>query len=604
MKETLSHYERNAAREAGRYESISALTIETVLERWIPRGARVLELGCGSGRDARRMAARGVRVTATDGSEEMLRIARNLAKDIEGIRFQKLPLPPRTPEGDVLRTREKALAALGASAPFDALVAIGVLQHLDDAGLFDAALFIDAVLGDAGTIVLSIPENHATATAEDPRFYANRPAAHYSSLLSRFGFEEAYSERRESTGAPGKECTWVTLVFVRRAERLRAVSRLRGILEDEAKTATYKFALLRAVADVNIEAPGRARFLARNEWQPVAGIDADWVAIPFSLVVERWLDYFWELTAGTGPAPRQIQGSRPLGFGASLSRLQALYAGDRLHFRRDFYEGRLALPDADPAKVKAFFETVIDIAEALKKGPVYFTGSKSSDGKPFYTSHVQKGAWAPTPAGLARHFGELRLPVPLWNELNRSAPWFVNTVMLEWARLSVRFSQLAGEPATTAAVLARLLPPDAPDRDTVLAKAVYEGTGDLHCVWTDRPLTRSTLAVDHMIPWARTHCNDLWNLLPADRGANGKKSDRLPTLRLLDEARPRLFRAWRTLEDARSALFRAQAENTLLRTSLPKVGWEKPLFDAVLRTADDTARQFGAPRWDGLSAGR
>ena len=107
-----------------------------------------------------------------------------------------------------------------------------------------------------------------------------------------------------------------------------------------------------------------------------------------------------------------------------------------------------------------------------------------------------------------------------------------------------------------------------------------------------------------MIPWARTHCNDLWNLLPADRGANGKKSDRLPTLRLLDEARPRLFRAWRTLEDARSALFRAQAENTLLRTSLPKVGWEKPLFDAVMRTADDTARQFGAPRWDGLSAGR
>lgn len=95
MNETLSHYERNAAREAGRYESISALTIETVLERWIPRGARVLELGCGSGRDARRMAARGVRVTATDGSEEMLRIARNLAKDIEGIRFQKLPLRAR-----------------------------------------------------------------------------------------------------------------------------------------------------------------------------------------------------------------------------------------------------------------------------------------------------------------------------------------------------------------------------------------------------------------------------------------------------------------------------------------------------------------------------
>lgn len=603
MNETLSHYERNAAREAGRYESLTATSLEAVLERWIPRGARVLELGCGSGRDARRMAARGVRVTATDGSEEMLRIARDLAKETEGIRFQYLPLPPRNDSGTAPRTRTGALALLGEKESFDALVAIGVLQHLDDAGLFDAAVFIDAVLGDAGTVVLSIPENHATATPEDPRFYANRPAAHYSSLLSRFGFEEAYSERRESTGAPGKECTWVTLVFVRRAERLRAVSRLRGILEDESKTATYKFALLRAVADVNIEAPGRARFLARNEWQPTPMSEVDWVAIPFSLVVERWLDYFWALTAGEGPAPRQIQGSRPLGFGASLSRLQALYAGDLLHFRRDFYEGRLALPDADSEKVKAFQKTVSEIASALKKGPVHFTGSTSAEGKPFYTSRATNGAWAPTPAGLAEHFGELRLPVHLWNELNRSAPWFVNTVMLEWARLSVRFSQLAGEPATTAAVLERLLPPDNPERDTVLAKAVFEGTGNLRCVWTNRPLTRSTLAVDHMIPWARTHCNDLWNLLPADRTANGRKSDRLPTLRLLDEARPRLFRAWRTLEDAHSALFRAQAENTLLRTSLPKVGWETPLFDAVLRTADDTARQFGAARWDGVSTG-
>lgn len=397
MNETLSHYERNAAREAGRYESLTATSLDAVLERWIPRGARLLELGCGSGRDARRMAARGVRVTATDGSEEMLRIARDLAREVGGIRFQHLPLPPRNDSGAAPRTRTGALALLGEKASFDALVAIGVLQHLDDAGLFDAALFIDAVLGDAGTIVLSIPENHATATAEDPRFYANRPAAHYSSLLSRFGFEEAYSERRESTGAPGKECTWVTLVFVRRAERLRAVSRLRGILEDEAKTATYKFALLRAVADVNIEAPGRARFLARNEWQPAAGVETDWVAIPFSLVVERWLDYFWELTAGTGPAPRQIQGSRTLGFGASLSRLQALYAGDRLHFRRDFYEGRLALPDADPAKVKAFIETVGDIAEALKKGPCTSRGASLPTGSPFTRRTSKKAPGRPRP---------------------------------------------------------------------------------------------------------------------------------------------------------------------------------------------------------------
>ena len=39
--------------------------------------------------------------------------------------------------------------------------------------------------------------------------------------------------------------------------------------------------------------------------------------------------------------------------------------------------------------------------------------------------------------------------------------------------------------------------------------------GDLCCVWTGRPLTKPKLAVDHVLPWARFHSNDLWNLMPA-----------------------------------------------------------------------------------------
>ncbi len=40
------------------------------------RGHKVLDLGCGTGEDALRLAARGVRVTAIDASPEMVRVAR------------------------------------------------------------------------------------------------------------------------------------------------------------------------------------------------------------------------------------------------------------------------------------------------------------------------------------------------------------------------------------------------------------------------------------------------------------------------------------------------------------------------------------------------
>lgn len=643
--DTLQYYDRSAAKEAARYESLAATRLDDVLARWVPRGSCVLELGCGSGRDARKMAARGAFVMATDGSPAMIAEAERLRKEavakaeasgrsesttagLRALRFQPLTLPPTVSSGDTasssgdsssdrkLRTTEEALAHLGASSPFDAVVAIGVLQHLGDAALYDTALFLDAVLTDTGVLVLAVPENHAGPTAVDPRYYSNQPAAAYSALLSRFGFEEVFVERTTNTGAPGLLCTWVTMVLVRAAGRLKAERRLLGVLEDDRKTATYKLALLRAVADINIAAPHRVRFQRLDDpTAAVRNLEPELAAIPFSIVIERWLEYYWRLTYGAD-APRQIVRGRVLGFEASLETLRALYKNDWWHFRSDYYGGVL---DRDPfsfertvppdlaLKQAAFRAVVQDLADTIKKGPVTYSGNAAGLGtKLFATTRVASGKWALTPAGLAEHFGDLLFPAPLWKELLHSAPWFVNTVILEWARLSSQFSARVGTGNTglhaTADILARLLPDDAPTRDTLLAAEVYRNAKDLRCVWSGRPIQAKTLAVDHMIPWARTHCNDLWNLLPADRTVNGRKSDKLPSVLLLDRRRDELIRAWRLLEARHSALFRAQIENSIVRRGLPAVHWETPLFDAVLRTTDDTARQFGAPRWDGEPA--
>lgn len=72
---TLDYYNSHADsfREDTIHASMSALQ-EEFLEM-LPAGGRILDLGCGPGRDTRLFLERGFRVTAVDGSEELCRLA-------------------------------------------------------------------------------------------------------------------------------------------------------------------------------------------------------------------------------------------------------------------------------------------------------------------------------------------------------------------------------------------------------------------------------------------------------------------------------------------------------------------------------------------------
>lgn len=82
------------------YEGETPQEIQTLLTRWIPKGSRVLELGCGSGRDARFMSGLDAIVEATDGSGPLLKLAEARAQALLGAEspsFSLLCLPlPKT----------------------------------------------------------------------------------------------------------------------------------------------------------------------------------------------------------------------------------------------------------------------------------------------------------------------------------------------------------------------------------------------------------------------------------------------------------------------------------------------------------------------------
>ena len=442
-------YETRADALFERYEETCARDIQALLARWIPKGSRVLELGCGSGRDARFMATLGARVEATDGSEALLELAREKARSELGARspvFSHLTLPPDKATEDALLVRRPC---------FDAVYTCGVLQHLSEHELYEAACFMERATAQQGTLIICVPLDHA---GDPDRRTFTRDALEYVTLFERMGFRLAQEDVREDAGSAGYACRWAYFVFLRDAQSEESNRRFRRIIEKDAKTSTYKLALLRALCDINRTMPRSVRF------------ENGKALLPLGLIAERWARDYWQL-AGGARMPRQIHQNRALGFGAALE--QAMTACRRQY---GVFDALMRSDARTPAQTDLLRRLFDDIVATALKGPVQYI---QNEDKVRIFTHV------PTHAGrrpafdgrcsLIDRYGLLAFPAELWLELNRIAPWLEDSLILEWARLSARFEALsAAENAFTQAdIVVRLMPPESA-RDTAFAAGAYK----------------------------------------------------------------------------------------------------------------------------------
>jgi SAM-dependent methyltransferase len=87
---TLDFYAAEASVYAARSPDGASQHLHAFLDRLAP-GARILELGCGGGRDSAAMRARGFDIDPTDGSPEMAREASaRLGRPVRVLRFDEL----------------------------------------------------------------------------------------------------------------------------------------------------------------------------------------------------------------------------------------------------------------------------------------------------------------------------------------------------------------------------------------------------------------------------------------------------------------------------------------------------------------------------------
>ena len=113
MKSILDFYNKNAMELSCKYESAQMEFIHSLLLKTFPQKSSLLELGCGSGRDAAFMVSNGFKLTAIDGSAEMIRMALLHHPQLNGFLYKK-----RIP--DELDFAEES---------FDGIYSIAMLMH-------------------------------------------------------------------------------------------------------------------------------------------------------------------------------------------------------------------------------------------------------------------------------------------------------------------------------------------------------------------------------------------------------------------------------------------------------------------------------------------
>lgn len=190
------YYDRDAAEFAARYDSVSFETVHPLLARHLPAVGRALDIGAGSGRDARAMVARGLTVTAVEPADGLRTIG---ASNSDGVRW----IDDRLPR--LLQLREEA-------GRYDLILCSAVLMLVPPADLAPSFVTMAGLLAPEGRLALNL--RAAQEDEPDDLFFSHTDGA---VLAAAKAAGLVCSDRGEAEDAIGRDgYLWRSFVFEHR----------------------------------------------------------------------------------------------------------------------------------------------------------------------------------------------------------------------------------------------------------------------------------------------------------------------------------------------------------------------------------------------------
>lgn len=151
MNETITYYNQNAEEYFNKTVNVSMQESYDQFEAYLKPGDKILDLGCGSGRDSRYFLSKGYDVVSVDGSKEMCRLSENyIGRDVCNITFEELDY----------------------NNEFNAVRACASLLHVDSKGMIDVLCSIRNALKKDGILYVSWKYG-LEEKIENKRYYIN-----------------------------------------------------------------------------------------------------------------------------------------------------------------------------------------------------------------------------------------------------------------------------------------------------------------------------------------------------------------------------------------------------------------------------------------------
>lgn len=521
---------------------------------------KILDVGCGSGKDLAAFLRAGKDAYGVDAVPEMVRVA------AETLASQGLSSQGRLFEAELPDLK------LFSDAEFDGVLCSAVLMHLAEEKVFDSIYAIRRVLRPGGRLRVSIPKRRSdvdprTRRDGDGRLFADLAPAKLQLLLERVGFSLTVSHVSEdSLGRDGVE--WWTGDFTRMDDAGdRPLHLVESILNRDKKDATYKLALFRALAEI-----------AQTQSHLAAYTPEGKVKIPLTTIAEKWILYYWPIFESELFIPQRTSESPSGRMGVAIRKpLDVLIqhfqgAGGLTGFYSDWKSGRLE-GDAE----RFFNRALRQFQSTIHTMPAKHAGGGHYD--VFQYDPLDKS---------------LTMDVALWRELCLMGGWIRDATILRWAEQTEIFAK--GSVRASLVIDRLLLAPDQ-GRNVTEAQKFFSSRSSRPCVWSQRELNGIGFAVDHAMPFSYWRNNDLWNLFPTSPQINAQKSDKLPTYRQLHGSRDIIIDYWRGLNDAMGARFEREAQTLIGREPFRHGNWETLLFSRFVEAFELTANQRGAERW-------
>ncbi|RXJ77072.1 methyltransferase [Arcobacter sp. F155] len=196
---TINYYEENASTLVERYESADVNNVQNLLLKTFDINSKLLEIGCGSGRDTLFMIKSNYNVIAIDGSKNMIEEAKKIHPELKERLFHKIL--PNDLEFD---------------NKFDGIYSISTLMHLSKDALRKTLSKVYNLLNQNGKFLMSVSlfrdDIDKDGFDNKGRFFLSLSFEEWIKICEEVGFSIVKTKRNKD-GLDRSGIEWLTLVL-------------------------------------------------------------------------------------------------------------------------------------------------------------------------------------------------------------------------------------------------------------------------------------------------------------------------------------------------------------------------------------------------------